>query len=234
MTERKSNHFYLLPLSSFKMHTGQYAGLWTQTDLPTLNHANLESLKKSSQKPGDFHNMCQTKPKRQIIFVMVFLTLSVVSVVLSCCSFGSDEKISVLLSIRRWVVTVKLRKPWTPEKFQECWLCTGQSQDTWGNSKPQTNYRCCLRFSYLDPYWLISCNTITFHFWCSRFCEFHSKSVQWNPTLLPPCYYSYLFLLPSKTAIHFLVKTLVKWSLINQPNFGGPLVTILTGFHCIL
>ena len=26
------------------------------------------------------------------------------------------------------VVTVKLRKPWTPEKFQECWLCTGQSQ----------------------------------------------------------------------------------------------------------
>ena len=30
-------------------------------------------------------------------------------------------------------------------------------------SKPQTNYRCCLRFSYLAPYWLISCNTITFH-----------------------------------------------------------------------
>ena len=26
------------------------------------------------------------------------------------------------------VVTVKLRKPWTTEKFQECWLCTGQSQ----------------------------------------------------------------------------------------------------------
>ena len=24
--------------------------------------------------------------------------------------------------------TVKLRKPWTPENFQECWLCTGQSQ----------------------------------------------------------------------------------------------------------
>ena len=58
-----------------------------------LNHANLECLKKSSQKPGDFHNMCQTKLKRQIIFVMVFLTLSAVSVVLSCCSFGSDEKI---------------------------------------------------------------------------------------------------------------------------------------------
>ena len=25
-------------------------------------------------------------------------------------------------------VTVKLWKPWTPENFQECWLCTGQSQ----------------------------------------------------------------------------------------------------------
>ena len=46
-------------------------------------------------------------------------------------------------------------------------------------SKPQTNYRCSLRFSYLAPYWLISRNTITFHkyFWCSRFCEFHSN---WN------------------------------------------------------
>ena len=44
-------------------------------------------------------------------------------------------------------------------------------------SKPQTNYRCCLRFSYLVPYLLISRNTTTFHkyFWCSRFCEFHRK-----------------------------------------------------------
>ena len=44
-------------------------------------------------------------------------------------------------------------------------------------SKPQINYRCCLRFSYLAPYWLISRNTITFHkyFQCSRFCEFHSN-----------------------------------------------------------
>ena len=50
-------------------------------------------------------------------------------------------------------------------------------QDTRANLKPQTNYRCCLRFSYLAPYWLISRNTISFHkyFWCSRFCEFHSK-----------------------------------------------------------
>ena len=45
-------------------------------------------------------------------------------------------------------------------------------------SKPQTNYRCCLRFSYLAPYWLISRNIIAFHkyFWCSQFCEFHSNS----------------------------------------------------------
>ena len=47
------------------------------------------------------------------------------------------------------------------------------------SSKPQTNYRCCLLFSYLVPYWLISCNTITFHkyFWCSWFCEFHSNII---------------------------------------------------------
>ena len=49
-------------------------------------------------------------------------------------------------------------------------------------SKPQTNYRCCLWFSYLAPYWLISRNTITFHkyFWCSRFCEFHSKNLHFQ------------------------------------------------------
>ena len=36
------------------------------------------------------------------------------------------------------------------------------------SSKPQTNYHCCLRFSYLVPYWLISRNTITVHkyLWC--------------------------------------------------------------------
>ena len=47
-------------------------------------------------------------------------------------------------------------------------------------SKPQTNYRCCLRFGCLMPYWLFPRNTITFHkyFWCSRFCEFHSKLCQ--------------------------------------------------------
>ena len=48
-------------------------------------------------------------------------------------------------------------------------------------SEAQTNYCCCLWLSYLAPYWLISCNTITFHkyFWCSRFCEFHSERDIW-------------------------------------------------------
>ena len=35
----------------------------------------------------------------------------------------------IILGISSWkALTVKLRKPWTPVKFQECWLCTGQSQ----------------------------------------------------------------------------------------------------------
>ena len=48
-------------------------------------------------------------------------------------------------------------------------------------SKPPTNSRCCLRFSYLAPYWLISRNTVTFHkyFWCSRSCEFYSNFLHW-------------------------------------------------------
>ena len=46
-------------------------------------------------------------------------------------------------------------------------------------TKPQTNYRCCLRFSFLTPYWLSPRNTVTFHkyFWCSWFCEFHSNTI---------------------------------------------------------
>ena len=47
--------------------------------------------------------MCQIKPKRQIIFVLVFFALLVVSVVLSCCSFGSNEKILFYSSIGRRV-----------------------------------------------------------------------------------------------------------------------------------
>ena len=59
-------------------------------------------------------------------------------------------------------------------------------QDTKQTSKPQTNSRCFLQFSYLSPYWLISRNTITFHkyFWCSRFCEFHSNNFDNNEKIL--------------------------------------------------
>ena len=44
-----------------------------------LNHTNLECLKQMPQKPGDlkredFQNMCQIKPEKQIIFVMIFFT----------------------------------------------------------------------------------------------------------------------------------------------------------------
>ena len=58
-----------------------------------------------------------------------------------------------------------------------CWPITIKFRIRKQTSKPQTNYHCCLQFSYLVPYWLISYNTITFHkyVWISRFCEFHSK-----------------------------------------------------------
>ena len=54
-------------------------------------------------QPGDFEIMCQIKPKRQIIFVLVFFALVVVSVLLSCCSFGRNEKILFYSSIGRRV-----------------------------------------------------------------------------------------------------------------------------------
>ena len=68
-------------------------------------------------------------------------------------------KISGMLIVY-WPITIKFRiRKHTPQK--------------------QTDHRCCLRVSYLAPYWLISRNTIAFHkyFWCSRFCEFHSKGI---------------------------------------------------------
>ena len=66
-----------------------------------LKDANLECLKKSTQEPGDFQNMFQIKPKTQIIFVMVFFILLMVSVVLSCCSFGSNENILFYYPVRQ-------------------------------------------------------------------------------------------------------------------------------------
>ena len=68
-------------------------------------------------------------------------------------------KISGMLIVY-WPITIKFRiRKHTPQ--------------------PQTNYRCSLRFSYLAPYWLISRDAIAFHkyFWCSPFCEFHSKGI---------------------------------------------------------
>ena len=43
--------------------------------------------------PKALYRYASPQPKWQITFVMVFFTLLVVSVVLSCCSFCSDEKI---------------------------------------------------------------------------------------------------------------------------------------------
>ena len=67
-------------------------------------------------------------------------------------------------------------------------------------SKPQTNYRCCLQFSYHAPYWLIPHNTITFHkyFWCSWFCEFHSKLQN---------------IIRNKTQFQYKVEGLASWGL---------------------
>lgn len=56
----------------------------TQTFQP-LNHAS--GVFEKSVKPKSI------KPKRLIIFVTVFFTLLVVSVVLSCRSFGSNGRI---------------------------------------------------------------------------------------------------------------------------------------------
>ena len=70
------------------------------SDLPTPKSYKFGVFEKSCQKPGDwdlkpgdFQNMHQIKSKRLIIFVTVFFTLLVVSVVLSCRSFGSNGRI---------------------------------------------------------------------------------------------------------------------------------------------
>ena len=46
--------------------------------------------------------------------------------------------------------TVKLRKPWTAKKFQECWLCSDQSQWSSGHaSQPQNHKLTTVAFSGL-------------------------------------------------------------------------------------
>ena len=54
----------------------------------------------------------------------------------------------------------------------EIWTC---EQTT----KQQTNYCCCLQFSYLTSDWLLSLDTITFqkYFQCPWFSKFDSKYV---------------------------------------------------------
>ena len=51
-------------------------------------------------------------------------------------------------------------------------------------SKPQTYYRCCLRFSYLSTYWLISCNTINSINISGVHAEFFSNVLENNKTKL--------------------------------------------------
>ena len=57
---------------------------------------------------------------------------------------------------------------------QSCTLKTRTHEQT---TKPQTNYHCCLQFSYLSSSWLLLLDTITFqkHLLCSRFSELDSK-----------------------------------------------------------
>ena len=76
-----------------------FLSIW-YSDHPTPKPYKFGVFEKSCQKPGDwdlkpadFHNMCQIKSKRLIIFVTVFFTLLVVSFVLSCRSFGSNGRI---------------------------------------------------------------------------------------------------------------------------------------------
>ena len=78
--------------------------------------------------------------------------------------------------------SVKLIKPWTSTvvgMFIVLRPIAVKNSTCKQATKPQTNYCCCLLFSFPIPDWLFPCNTITFqqYFWCSWFWEFHSKSV---------------------------------------------------------
>ena len=82
-------------------------------------------------------------------------------------------------------ITVKLRKPWTPENFQECWLCTGQSQESSGYTSKPLNHKltavavCRLLISHLIGLFLATqYHSINLYFWCSQFCGFHHNWTQ--------------------------------------------------------
>ena len=84
---------------------------------------------------------------------------------------------------------MKLRKPvntWNISGMLIVWWpITIMFRTRQQTSKPQTNYRCCLRFSFLMPYWLFPHNRVTFYkyFWCSRFCKFQGKTWKGWPNL---------------------------------------------------
>ena len=84
-------------------------------------------------------------------------------------------------------------------------------------------------------------NILAFLYYSELFClytvepRFLATSV-----IRSPRYYGHFFWPPGWTTIHFLVgkskkqkKTSLIWSPVNTANFFGPLVTVLTGFHCI-
>ena len=99
----------------------------------------------------------------------------------------NTEKISGMLIVH-WSITIKFR-----------------TRKQTSNHKLITVVVC----SFVLPYWRISRNTITFHkyFWCSRFCEFHSKN--------PSQSYIYIFFLVTcslKHSLHYPVTVHVPWS----------------------
>ena len=73
-------------------------------------------------------------------------------------------KLIYMLSIVCVRLTIKV-KVGIPESFKVGWYPSKKtgSSHLKQTSKPQTNYRCCLQFSFPMPYWLFPQNTITFH-----------------------------------------------------------------------
>ena len=102
---------------------------------------------------------------------------------------GALTRIIIGRDFCRHTITVKLRKPvntWNISGMLIVWWpITIMFRTCKQTSKSQTNYCCCLRFSFLMPYGLFPHNTVTFYkyFWCSRFCEFHSKTWKGWPNL---------------------------------------------------
>ena len=76
-------------------------------------------------------------------------------------------------------VTVQPGKPWNiSEMFIVLWPITAKMRTRKLATKPQTNQRSCLQFSFFTSDWLFFCNTITFqkYFWFARFSQFDCNS----------------------------------------------------------